>query len=750
MAVTENTYTGNGSTTTYAFTFPYLKTSDIKASVGGSVTTAFTLPTATTLQFNTAPANSAAVRIYRETADTNLSATFYAGSSIKSQDLNDNFTQNLYVTQEANNLSTSASTTATTAKTTADTAITNAASATSTANTASTNATNAVSTANTASTNATNAVTTANSADTKADSALAAINTSAVYNPVANVAAIPASPSNGDNIQVTDSTGIESFSPLAGRPGSFTGASALAARISYSSSGSTWNWIGYVVNDPDARYANQASPTFTGNVTINAQGDIRLADSDSSNYVGFQSPATVASNVVWTLPASDGSASQVLKTDGSGALSWVTVSSSTNATTVTIADESSDTTCFPLFATGATGDLAPKSGSNLTFNSSTGLLTSTGLTTTNLIAGSLTYPTSDGSASQVLQTNGSGTLSFATVSSGGLTSSATYNTVGGTNAGEDLSGTATDNTLIGYDAGKDLADQTDGDEGSMNVAVGKDALELAQKARETVAIGNEALAVPTTGDIQANTAVGYRAMKGSGATDNRTYNVAVGYESMINTGDSKDNTCVGNTSGKSIAGDDNTCIGSNSGRDVTSGENNLLLGHDSGRSASPSGQITSGDNNVCLGDNDIANLYCADTSISSSDKRDKTDVVNFTVGLDWINKLQPVTYRWDKRSWYTEYNDDGSIKSSTTPDGTKKRSRIHIGFLAQDFIEVEKQFGYGTSKDTMLVANQNEDSSNPSYGLKYERLVPILTNAIKELSAKVTTLETKVAALEAG
>ena len=44
------------------------------------------------------------------------------------------------------------------------------------------------------------------------------------------------------------------------------------------------------------------------------------------------------------------------------------------ATTVTVADESSDTTCFPLFATAATGDLGPKSGSNLTFNSSTGQL----------------------------------------------------------------------------------------------------------------------------------------------------------------------------------------------------------------------------------------------------------------------------------------------------------------------------------------------------------------------------------------
>ena len=100
MAVTQNSYVGNGSTTTYSFTFPYLKTADIKASINATVTTAFTLPSATTLQFNTAPASGDKIKIYRETDSDALTATFYAGSAIKSEDLNDNFTQNLYGTQE--------------------------------------------------------------------------------------------------------------------------------------------------------------------------------------------------------------------------------------------------------------------------------------------------------------------------------------------------------------------------------------------------------------------------------------------------------------------------------------------------------------------------------------------------------------------------------------------------------------------------------------------------------------------------
>ena len=103
MAVTQNTYTGNGSTTNYPFTFPYLETTDIKVSLNGTVTTTYTLANATTIQFNTAPANGAAIRIYRVTDDAALAAQFYPGSAIRSQDLNDNFTQGLYVTQETSN-----------------------------------------------------------------------------------------------------------------------------------------------------------------------------------------------------------------------------------------------------------------------------------------------------------------------------------------------------------------------------------------------------------------------------------------------------------------------------------------------------------------------------------------------------------------------------------------------------------------------------------------------------------------------
>jgi hypothetical protein len=48
---------------------------------------------------------------------------------------------------------------------------------------------------------------------------------------------------------------------------------------------------------------------MTGDITLNAQSDLRFADADSSNWVAFQAPSTVSANVTWTLPATDASVS---------------------------------------------------------------------------------------------------------------------------------------------------------------------------------------------------------------------------------------------------------------------------------------------------------------------------------------------------------------------------------------------------------------------------------------------------------
>jgi len=105
MAVTQNTYTGDGSTTQFAFTFPYLDKTDVQVKLN-SVTqaiTAYSFANATTIQMTVAPAVNDKIIIYRNTRNDNKQSTFYAGSAIKAEDLNNNFDQILYVAQEVDN-----------------------------------------------------------------------------------------------------------------------------------------------------------------------------------------------------------------------------------------------------------------------------------------------------------------------------------------------------------------------------------------------------------------------------------------------------------------------------------------------------------------------------------------------------------------------------------------------------------------------------------------------------------------------
>jgi len=246
MATTSNSFTGNNSTVDFAFTFPYLKSTDIKVSldeVVQTLTTHYTLHNATTIRFVSAPGTGVKIKIYRDTASAELAATFYPGSAIRSSDLNDNYTQNLYVTQEAENDATTAldnsrvleSGAYVSAISKATTALSNSTTAISTANTASTNATNAVSTANTASTNATNAVNTANSASTTATNAANSV---------------------GDKIDQDGSVAMEAALPMGSNK--ITGLADPAS----AQDAATKNYVDtnfYTKTDADARYYNLAS-----------------------------------------------------------------------------------------------------------------------------------------------------------------------------------------------------------------------------------------------------------------------------------------------------------------------------------------------------------------------------------------------------------------------------------------------------------------------------------------------------------
>ncbi len=88
----------------------------------------------------------------------------------------------------------------------------------------------------------------------------------------------------------------------------------------------------------------------SGNVSIPAQGDLRLEDASGGQYVGLQAPSTVGSSFTFTLPSADGSADQLLKTDGSGNLSFTTINASPS---ITATADGAIANCDPCIITSA-------------------------------------------------------------------------------------------------------------------------------------------------------------------------------------------------------------------------------------------------------------------------------------------------------------------------------------------------------------------------------------------------------------
>ena len=149
--------------------------------------------------------------------------------------------------------------------------------------------------------------------------------------------------------------------------------------------------LGTVQISPDnaiATAANQditLSPGGTGqvistaNIQLNAQTDLRWADADSSNWVAFQAPATISSNITWTLPATDGTSGQVITTNASGTLSW-------SSKSIAVSDQTASATIhYPVIATTTSGDLssANVSTTKMTFQPSTGKLNLLGAQVSN-------------------------------------------------------------------------------------------------------------------------------------------------------------------------------------------------------------------------------------------------------------------------------------------------------------------------------------------------------------------------------
>ncbi|MCX9055218.1 tail fiber domain-containing protein [Citrobacter portucalensis] len=204
-----------------------------------------------------------------------------------------------------------------------------------------------------------------------------------------------------------------------------------------------------------------------------------------------------------------------------------------------------------------------------------------------------------------------------------------------------------------------------------NTAVGYSALSLGTKARASTAIGAGAL---TTGGLSDNTAVGFRALALLAEDNNQIRNTALGSRALELMQDGTNCTTIFNSTG---------------------------VGYQA---------YVSGSSQVQIG-NSATTTYVYGTVQNRSDERDKTDIRDTKLGIDFILGLRPVDGRWDMRDDYIEFYPDAPEKpeAPVEPEAPPPPSEEQIPNLS-----TESDAGlYGQDPENIRIYHLDGDPTNP-------------------------------------
>ena len=285
--------------------------------------------------------------------------------------------------------------------------------------------------------------------------------------------------------------------------------------------------------------------------------------------------------------------------------------------------------------------------------------------------------------------------------------------------------------------------------GYWNTASGVQALQNNTTGYNNTANGVQALYYNTTG--ANNTANGVVALK---YNTTGQYNTANGVEAL------QANT-TGNYNTASGAGalNSNTTGNNNTASGVSALQANTIYSNISGFGYNS--QVT-GSNQVQLGDA-ATTTYVYGTVQNRSDIRDKADIRDTVLGLDFIQSLRPVDYRWDMREDYKPERPDIEIPAESDEnyeelkaeydlvmeewlescklenivrDGSKIRSRYHQGFIAQEVLALEVEFGG--------IQDHKLKGGDDVLSIGYDEIIAPLVKAVQEQQAMIEVLKYEI------
>ncbi len=303
--------------------------------------------------------------------------------------------------------------------------------------------------------------------------------------------------------------------------------------------------------------------------------------------------------------------------------------------------------------------------------------------------------------------------------------------------GTNYTGT-THNVSIGYESMYNISG------GDNNVSIGRLSMRNTSTGYENVSIGYEAMYDNTTG--YNNVALGERALYNNISGNN---NVAIGYWSCQNTSTASRNVGVGQYSLYQNTGSYNTGVGYAAGAGVSGPSYTYCtyLGYDADFSVTGTytnamalgyDATVTATNRVRIGNTSVTRIGGQVGWTILSDGRIKENVQENVSGIDFIMKLRPVTYNFNKDKQDQILNNTDSSEYAEKYDIEKIK---FSGFIAQEVEQAALEVGYDFS-GVKKPANQND-----LYGLSYSEFVVPLVKATQEQQEDIEALKKENQAL---
>lgn len=263
--------------------------------------------------------------------------------------------------------------------------------------------------------------------------------------------------------------------------------------------------------------------------------------------------------------------------------------------------------------------------------------------------------------------------------------------------------------------------------GNGNVAVGTRALYNNLDRHNIVAIGDSALFHNSIGAGPISPFEGlYPAMFNTGVGSKVLFNNRAGYSNsgfgqaaMYNNNGGSGNTAMGNTAlYANISGVNNTAVGNNAGNQSSTNPSNFMaLGY-------LAGYVGSNSNEIEVGNQSVSWIGGQTGWFNYSDGRVKERVQENVAGLDFINRLRPVTYHFDVHKEYEMVHGSKDVGEWEGKYDLEKRQMT--GFIAQEVEAAAKASGYDFS------GVRAPEGTTKLYSLSYGEFVVPLVKAVQE------------------